>query len=110
MNRTFTLNGQLVHARPITTNMMCQFSEEGLDLSKMGSQPWIFARSYVAKCLNISLSEAGKRLDDHFKNGGTLTDIMEPFGEEAADSGFFQAINRMVDKITEPTPETQEGI
>ena len=108
MQRTFVLNGTIVNARPITTNMMCQFSEEGLDLSKMGSQPWIFARSYVAKCLNISLSEAGKRLDAHFKNGGTLTDIMEPFGEEAADSGFFQAINRMVDKAQTETAEETE--
>lgn len=103
MNRTFTVNKKLYHAKPFDFNLLCDLEDQGLSLEDIEKKPMSLIRTYVAFCGNMSKDSAGKEIEAHFVSGGNFDDVTKAMAAEMEDSGFFRALR---EKATESTEET----
>ena len=96
---TFSINGTTVTAKTFDFNTLCDFDDYGVSIQDIGSKPMAFVRAYVACCMNVSLEEAGKEINDHVVNGGKLDDIFNAINKELENSGFFRAMQGESEEI-----------
>lgn len=107
MTRTFTINGKLYQAREITFNTICELEDAGVSLTEIESKPISTVRSYLAVCAGGNKEAAGKEIEQHIINGGSLDEIMTAFREELADSDFFQALTKAANEETQESQDTE---
>ena len=91
--KTFTINNKVITAKEFDLNMVCDLEEAGVSLDDK-KMKFSFIRAYLAMCANITTEKAGKELEEHVKNGGSLEDIANVIGEMIEESGFFRALSK----------------
>lgn len=102
--KTFNLAGNTLVAKEIDFNLLADFDDYGVSIDDASSKPLVFMRAYVACCINSTLAEAGKMINDHVIAGGSLEDIMSAINDELETSGFFRAISSQQETV--PTEDT----
>jgi hypothetical protein len=103
---TFTVNGRKYIGRVFDFNTAADLDFMGLSVSDFGKKNLAMARAYLALYNGNDVEWAGREIQAHIVNGGTLTDLFEVFGNSVSDSDFFQAIT--ANKETETQQESEE--
>lgn len=91
---TFVINNKKYVAKPVDFNMVCDFEDMGLAFTDIEKKTTSFIRGYLAFCSNLSVESAGKEIEKHIMNGGTLEEIATALMNEVQNSDFFQALNQ----------------
>lgn len=100
MIKTFKVNGKLYTAKPFDFNMVCDFEEMGIAMKSLSTKPMSAVRVYLAICGNVGVAEAGKEMENHIINGGSLDDVIKAMTEEMNDSDFFRHLAENAEKET----------
>lgn len=91
---TFIVNHKRYTARAFDFNMMCDLEDEGYTLQDMVKKPLSMTRAYFAICAELEKEEAGKELEAHMVEGGTLEAVSKAMSKEMAESDFFQSLKK----------------
>lgn len=102
---TFVINGKTVTAKPITFNTVVEFEKNGLAIEEIGEKKFLLVQVYTAYCMDISLEKAGEEINS---DPSALAGIMEAFGTEVEESGFFRALNEGTKKKTPASKKAGE--
>jgi len=103
MIRTFVLNGNTYPVKDMGVNMLCDFEEMDISMGDMQKKSMSFIRAYIAMCMKETPEKAGREIELHLVNGGTLDEIMEVIKTAMEESDFFQALQK--DKGEEATED-----
>lgn len=100
------VNGVTYPNREITFNDFCTFEEKGIDLQTMEKKPLSFLRVYISLVMGTDESEAGKAIDAHISNGGSIEDLLQAMSDAIENSGFFRP-QQQTAKTTTPKSESK---
>lgn len=92
--KTFTLNGKTYPREELGYNSLCDFEEMGISISDIKDKSMSFIRAYIAMCLNVDPKVAGKEIEAHLMNGGTMKVITDAVNDAVENSGFFRALQK----------------
>ena len=103
------INGNEYKAVPIDFNAVCKLEDMGVDISNIDGKIMTVARAYAALCMRKPLEVAGKEIEKHVQNGGSLNTIYEVFAKEVEKSGFFQALQKQTEEAAHDETEVNEA-
>lgn len=106
----FTLNGKEYKSKPFDYNLICELEELGLPLQQLSERPMSMVRAYVSICAGKGKSYAGKEIESHIINGGTLDELNDIISKEIERSDFFQAMADKKKKEETPAEEKSENV
>lgn len=92
--KTFKINNKIYSPVPFDFNFICDLEDMGLSLEGVGEKPMSMLRAYFAKCTGKGTEFAGKEMEAHMINGGSLKDIMDVMAEEMKKSDFFRSLSQ----------------
>lgn len=92
--KTFKINNKIYSPVPFDFNFICDLEDMGLSLEGVSEKPMSMLRAYFAKCTGKGTEFAGKELEAHMINGGSLKDIMDVMAEEMKKSDFFRSLSQ----------------
>ena len=92
--KMITINGKTYSRAEMDYNMLCDLEDMGISISEIKGKSMSFIRAYIAKCMGEDAETAGKELNQHFINGGSIEGIMDVIKEVIDESGFFQALGK----------------
>ena len=98
--RRFTVNKKEYNARPFDFNLICDLEDLGVSVTEIAKKPIATVRAYFALCVNGGKEVAGKELEAHLKNGGSLEDIMSVMSVEMDESDFFRSLAKNAEAET----------
>lgn len=101
----FTVNNKEYNAVPFDFNLICEFEDRGLSMTDIDSKPNLVAREYFAICARLSTNAAGKELEEHYLNGGDISEISAALVNEMSKSDFFR---KMLENAKARIAEIQE--
>ena len=90
--KRFTINKKEYNAKPFDFNLICDLEDMGVSVADIARKPIATVRAYFALCVNGGKEVAGKELEEHLKNGGSLEDIMSVMSAEMDESDFFRSL------------------
>ena len=102
------INGIEYKNAPIDFNAVCKLEDMGVDISDIDGKVMTVARAYAALCMRKPLEIAGKEIEKHVQNGGTLNEIYEAFAAEVEKSEFFQALQKQAEAAAMDKNEEDE--
>lgn len=108
MKHTFTINNVVYTAKEFDFNTVCDLEESGVSLEEMQKKPTSAVRAYFALCTGGSIDDAGRELQEHIINGGTLNELTQAMVAEMNESDFFQALSKRTKKSTRKTTAQTE--
>ena len=100
MVKTFVLNGNTYPVKDMGVNMLCDFEEMDISMGDMQKKSMSFIRAYIAMCMKETPERAGKEIEQHLVNGGTLDEIMDVIKTAMEESDFFRALQKTKDEET----------
>ena len=103
------INGIEYKNAPIDFNAVCKLEDMGVDISDIDGKVMTVARAYAALCMRKPVEVAGKEIEKHVQNGGTLNAIYEVFAAEVEKSDFFQALQKQSEKAAKDEIEDGEA-
>lgn len=103
------INGNEYRNVPIDFNAVCKLEDMGVDISNIDGKIMTVARAYAALCMRKPLEAAGKEIEEHVQNGGTLNSIYEVFAAEVEKSGFFRALQKQTEEAAKDEVEDGEA-
>lgn len=74
-------------------NTMCQLEDMGISLTEMDKKVLTTVRGFLALAMDGDHEKAGKELQLHLENGGSMDHIVQEINHAVEESGFFQAMN-----------------
>lgn len=101
-----TINGKEYTVAKYSYNTSCELEEMGADVNVLLTKPNTLVRAYLAISGGMSVLEAGEEIEQHYMNGGDMTEFVTAMLEEVKNSGFFQA--RMKKMESEAQPEVKK--
>ena len=90
--KSFEINGITYKAAEFDFNLTCEIEEKGMSLADIRKKPMSFLRTYVALSGDMDVDIAGKEIEAHIMNGGTLDAVMDVMLAQLEDSGFFRKL------------------
>lgn len=92
--KTFKINNKIYSPVPFDFNFICDLEDMGISLESASEKPMSMLRAYFAKCTGKGTEFAGKEMEAHMINGGSLKDIMDVMAEEMKKSDFFRSLSQ----------------
>lgn len=96
--KTFTVNGKTYKGKAFDINMICDFEEEGIPLEDYDKKLFSALRLYLSYCSKLNKAEAGKELELHLGNGGSVKELAEIFQNALQESNFFLSSQKEAEK------------
>ena len=103
------INGVEYKNVPIDFNAVCKLEDMGVDISNIDGKIVTLARAYGALCMRKPLEVAGKEIEKHVRNGGSLNEIYEVFAAEVEKSDFFRALQNQPEEANNSETEEKEA-
>ena len=103
------INGTEYRNAPIDFNAVCKLEDMGVDISDIDGKVMTVARAYAALCMRKPVDVAGKEIEEHVQNGGSLNTIYEVFAAEVEKSDFFQALQKQMEKAAKDEIKDDEA-
>jgi hypothetical protein len=103
------INGNEYRNVPIDFNAVCKLEDMGVDIANIDGKVMTVARAYAALCMRKPIEFAGKEIEKHVQNGGTLNDIYEAFAAEVEKSDFFRALQKQAEAAAMDKDEEDEA-
>lgn len=97
------INGKNYKMPELNFNAMCNLEDMGVSITSLDKKPMATIRGFIALAIGDP-EKAGKELEEHIVNGGTLDDIISDITKAVSESGFFQALSA---KQPESNPTSQ---
>lgn len=91
---SITVNGKNYPAKEIDFNLICDMEEMGVKISDAKKVPTAFVRTYIAICMDADKEDAGKEIQEHMMNGGTLDTVTEVLLSKFESSDFFRNLTK----------------
>lgn len=76
----------------LTFNSMCMLEDMGIALTGMDKRVLSTVRGFLALAMDGDYESAGREMQAHLANGGTLDEMMQEINRAVSESGFFQAL------------------
>lgn len=92
--KSFKVNGKTYIAKEFDFNMVCDLEDMGIKLEDAAEKPMALTRAYFNICSGLGKEFAGKEIEEHMINGGTLDDISAVMMDKMNDSDFFRHLNQ----------------
>lgn len=76
------------------TNILCDLESNGIDVMGLAegnvdrTKVFTIMRALISVLANVPLTEAGKLMTSHLRNGGAIEDIFSVFAEAMNDADF----------------------
>ena len=105
--RTFSINGKLYRAVPVTFNTIADLEDMGVSLTDMQKRPMATVRAYFALCAGGDADYAGNEIQAHIIAGGKLDSLFEALAAEMEDSDFFRSLATFESESSGESEETQ---
>lgn len=93
MKKTVVVNGKEIAIKKIDFNAVCELEDLGFNITNIKDKTFSTIRALVAFNMGIDVVKASAEIEEHLKNGGTITDLT-PMIEAVADSDFFQSLTK----------------
>ena len=74
-------------------NTMCQLEDMGISMTEMDKRVLTTVRGFLALAMDGDYEKAGKELQRHLENGGSMDHVVQEINQAMEESGFFQALN-----------------
>lgn len=103
------INGVEYKNVPIDFNAVCKLEDMGVDISNIDGKVITLARAYAALIMRKTPEQAGKEIEKHVQNGGTLNEIYEVFAAEIEKSDFFRALRKNPEEAANEEIESEEA-
>ena len=94
------INGKDYKLPEFTFETMCELENYGMSLTSINEKPLSAIRAFAALAIGDK-QKANIELEEHFKNGGDITEITEEIQKSLSESGFFRSLSaRMEERST----------
>lgn len=103
------INGNEYKNAPIDFNAVCKLEDMGVDISNIDGKIMTVARAYAALCMHKPIEAAGKEIEKHVQDGGSLNEIYEVFAAEIEKSDFFRALRNRPEEAQNEEIEGEEA-
>lgn len=90
---TIIINNKTVVIKPINFSAICELEEFGFSLTGIKDKTFSSIRAALAYNMGVNLDQASIEIENHVKNGGTLSDFF-PLVEAITESDFFQSLTQ----------------
>lgn len=97
-----TINGKQYEIAKYNYNTSCALEEMGADINVLMTKPNTLVRAYLAISGDMSVMEAGEEIEQHYINGGDMTEFVTAMLEEVQNSGFFQSRVKKMESVEQP--------
>ena len=89
---------------------MCDLEDMGVSVTDASGKDMSLIRGYFGLCAGLSKEKAGKEIQIHIINGGSLDEITEVIKYEMDNSDFFRNLNKKAETETteNQVEETEE--
>lgn len=104
------INGKTYAMPELDFNAMCMLEEMGLSLTDMDKKVLTTVRGFLALAMGGDYKEAGKELETHMADGGSLDQLLQEINQAVEESGFFRSLakRKAAENGTgQETPEAQ---
>ncbi len=91
--KTITINEKKYELAPIDFNALCELEELGFALADAPKQTFKTMRALCAHVMKCDVDVAGKEIEEHLANGGTIADL-KPLFDNLVESDFFRNISQ----------------
>lgn len=102
---TFTVNHKRYTAKAFDFNLVCDLDDAGYSLADISKKPLSIIRVYFALCADLDKEEAGKEIEAHMRDGGSLSVIQNAMSKEMSASDFFQTLNKRAETENQSSEE-----
>ena len=89
------INKKIYKIPELNYNTICTLEEMGISLTDMDKKILSTVRGFLALAMNGDYEKAGKEMEEHLRNGGSLDETLEEINKAVEESGFFQALNNI---------------
>ena len=93
-NQKMIINNKNYTIPELNFNTICTLEEMGISLTDMDKKILSTVRGFLALAMNGDYEKAGKEMEEHLENGGSLDEMLEEINKAVEESGFFQALNK----------------
>lgn len=108
MRKFITVNGKRYLAKEFDFNTICDLDEMGISIADARKKPMSLIRAYIALSMDEDREVAGKEMEEHMVNGGTLDEVIKIMLENMEESDFFRNLNKGEEEET-PTTQTKKS-
>ena len=105
--KTVKINGNNYPVLPMDVNMLCDLEDMGISMSEMQTKAFSFIRAIVSIWMGVDTKKAGREIELHLINGGTLEDIMDAVKDAMESSDFFRHLTKTTAEET-PTEKSEK--
>ena len=93
MEKSIIINSKEYKVPEINFGAICKLEKLGVNFNDIESQTFNFICGLVAYTIDGSMEKAGKEIDEHIKNGGSV-DNFNVLIKAVTDSDFFQNLTK----------------
>ena len=93
MEKSITINSKEYKVPEINFGAICKLEKLGVNFNDIEGQTFNFICGLVAYTIGADMNKAGKEIDEHISNGGSIQDFM-PLIKVVTDSDFFQNLTK----------------
>jgi len=101
------INGHRYKIPELDFNAVCVLEDMGVSLTEMDKKVLSTIRAFLALAMDGDYEKAGKEIEAHLSDGGTLDDFMKEINKAVETSGFFRALSQSKAK-RDPAGESEE--
>lgn len=103
--KTITINGNTYPIKTMDVNMLCDLEDMGISMNEMQSKSFSFIRAILSIWMGVDPKKAGREIELHLMNGGSLEEIMDGIKVAMEESDFFRHLTKTAE---EETPKDKE--
>lgn len=108
--KTFKVNGIEYIAKTFDFNMLADFEDMGVSISKLVTKTNVAMRAYLAVCGNMSIQKSGEEINAHIVSGELPDELADAMNKAMEESDFFQQILRNAVEASKKKKEQKESV
>ena len=105
--KTVKINGNNYPILTLDVNMLCDLEDMGISMNEMQTKAFSFIRAIVSIWMGVDPKKAGREIELHLMNGGTLEEIMDAVKDSMENSDFFRNLSKTTAEET-PTDKSEK--
>lgn len=106
----FTVNGTEYEGAKYDFNTHCEFDAMGVSVLDAQNKPLPVLRAYLAISTGMNIAMAGKEIEKHLIDGGSLNDMMLCLTTEVTNSDFFIALMKRQEEKPKRSKTTKANV
>lgn len=100
------VNGKVYPIKELDWEYLVVCDMEGINANRISGVAGL--TMFVAYCSGLDREEAGKEINDHVMNGGSLPELVDLYKKTLSESGFFRRLLGQTEDSEETVEEETE--